>query len=110
MLSSASVATVQRTSEQLRDVMDKDYVRVIKQKLDNVYKGSSADPGARGDKAERENRQSFIVRPSPRPLLLTHTMADPIERLGHLVVSHGTSCQRIVSVNPPPTALPRFRN
>ncbi|KAJ8454124.1 hypothetical protein ONZ51_g13208 [Trametes cubensis] len=61
MLSSASVATVQRTSEQLRDVMDKDYVRVIKQKLDNVYKGSSAGPGARGDKAERENRQSFII-------------------------------------------------
>ncbi|KAI0328076.1 COG4-domain-containing protein [Cubamyces sp. BRFM 1775] len=61
MLSSASVATVQHTSEQLRDVMDKDYARVIKQKLDNVYKGNSAGPGVRGEKAERENRQSFII-------------------------------------------------
>ncbi|KAL1947473.1 hypothetical protein VTO73DRAFT_14434 [Trametes versicolor] len=61
MLSTASAATVERTSNQLRDVMDKDYSRVIKQKLDNVYKGGSAGPGARGEKAERENRQSFII-------------------------------------------------
>ncbi|OJT04068.1 Conserved oligomeric Golgi complex subunit 4 [Trametes pubescens] len=61
MLSTASSATVERTSNQLRDVMDKDYSRVIKQKLDNVYKGGSAGPGARGEKAERENRQSFII-------------------------------------------------
>ncbi|KAI0781305.1 COG4-domain-containing protein [Trametes elegans] len=59
MLSSASVPTVQRTSEQLRDVLDRDYARVIKQKLDSVYKGSA--PGVRGDKAERENRQTFII-------------------------------------------------
>ncbi|OSC97651.1 COG4-domain-containing protein [Trametes coccinea BRFM310] len=61
MLSTASVATVQRTSEHLRDVMDKDYARIIRQKLDNVYKGGSAPPGVRGEKAERENRQSFII-------------------------------------------------
>ncbi|KAI8998959.1 COG4-domain-containing protein [Trametes punicea] len=61
MLSSASLATVQRTAEQLREVMDKDYARVIRQKLDNVYKGSSAGPGVRGEKVERENRQSFII-------------------------------------------------
>lgn len=60
MLTTASVATVERTSERLRDVMDKDYARVIKHKLDNVYKGA-AGPGARGEKVERENRQSFIV-------------------------------------------------
>lgn len=67
MLSTASAATVERTSNQLRDVMDKDYSRVIKQKLDNVYKGGSAGPGARGEKAERENRQSFIVSLLCRP-------------------------------------------
>ncbi|KAI9056846.1 COG4-domain-containing protein [Trametes sanguinea] len=61
MLSTASIATVQRTSEQLRDVMDKDYARIIRQKLDNVYKGGAAPPGVRGEKAERENRQSFII-------------------------------------------------
>lgn len=44
----------------MRDVMDRDYARVIKQKLDNVYKGA-AGPGVRGEKVERENRQSFIV-------------------------------------------------
>ena len=61
MLSTASVTTVKRTSERLREVMDKDYVRVIKHKLDNVYKGGAAGPGVRGEKVERENRQSFIV-------------------------------------------------
>ncbi|KAH9923986.1 COG4-domain-containing protein [Epithele typhae] len=61
MLTTASLATVQRTSESLRDVMDKDYARVIKHKLDSVYKGGTAGPGARGDKVERENRQSFII-------------------------------------------------
>lgn len=61
MLSTASVATVVRTSDLLREVMDKDYVRVIKHKLDNVYKGGAGGPGARGDKVERENRQAFIV-------------------------------------------------
>ncbi|TBU29088.1 COG4-domain-containing protein [Dichomitus squalens] len=61
MLSTASVTTVVRTSDLLRDVMDKDYARVIKLKLDNVYKGGAAGPGARGDKVERENRQAFII-------------------------------------------------
>ncbi|KAH9890716.1 COG4-domain-containing protein [Cubamyces lactineus] len=72
MLSSASLATVQRTSEQLRDVMDKDYARVIKQKLDNVYKGSSAGTGTRGDKVERENRQSFIILLNDLDISSTH--------------------------------------
>ncbi|CDO69043.1 hypothetical protein BN946_scf184834.g50 [Trametes cinnabarina] len=61
MLSAASAAAVERTSEQLRDVMDRDYVRVIRQKLDNVYKGGAAGAGARGEKAERDNRLSFII-------------------------------------------------
>ena len=61
MLTTASQPTVERTSELLRDVMDKDYARVIKTKLDNVYKGNAAAPGVRGLNVERENRQSFIV-------------------------------------------------
>ncbi|KAI0713376.1 COG4-domain-containing protein [Earliella scabrosa] len=60
MLSTASVRTVERTSDRLRDVMDKDYARVIKHKLDNVYRGA-VGPGARAEKVERENRQSFII-------------------------------------------------
>ena len=61
MLTTASPTAVERTSGLLRDVMDKDYARVIKMKLDNVYKGGTTGPGARGEKAEKENRQSFIV-------------------------------------------------
>ncbi|KAI1788436.1 COG4-domain-containing protein [Ganoderma leucocontextum] len=61
MLTTASVRTVERTSDLLRDVMDKNYARVIKLKLDNVYKGGAAGPGARGDKVERENRLAFII-------------------------------------------------
>jgi hypothetical protein len=49
--------------EQLRDIMDKDYVGVIKKKLDDVYKSSSSSgPNARGEKAERENHAAFIAR------------------------------------------------
>ena len=65
MLSTASVRTVERTSDRLRDVMDKDYARVIKHKLDNVYRGA-VGPGARAEKVERENRQSFIVSVLPQ--------------------------------------------
>ncbi len=61
MLSTASLKTVEHTSDLLRDVMDKNYARVIKLKLDNVYKGGTGGPGARGDKVERENRLAFIV-------------------------------------------------
>ena len=61
MLSTASVKTIERTSHLIRDVMDKNYARTIKHKLDNVYKGGTGGPGARGDKVERENRLAFIV-------------------------------------------------
>lgn len=61
MLTTASVKTVEHTSDLLRDSMDKNYARVIKLKLDNVYRGGAAGSGARGDKVERENRLAFIV-------------------------------------------------
>ena len=61
MLTTASLATVERTSELLRDVMDKDYACVVKNKLDSVYKGSANGQGNRGVNTERENRQAFIV-------------------------------------------------
>lgn len=45
--------------------MDKDYAGIIKKKLDDVYRtaGASGVGGLRGEKAERESRQSFIVGP-----------------------------------------------
>jgi hypothetical protein len=63
MLSTGSVFVVRRTLEQLREVVEKDYIVIIKKKLDDVYR-NAATPGsnARADKVERENRMSFIVR------------------------------------------------
>lgn len=62
MLSTGSVSVVQRTLEQLREVVEKDYIGIIRKKLDDVYR-NAATPGSnvRADKVERENRMSFIV-------------------------------------------------
>ncbi|KXN87736.1 Conserved oligomeric Golgi complex subunit 4 [Leucoagaricus sp. SymC.cos] len=62
MLSTASVFVVQRTLEQLREVVEKDYIGIIKKKLDDVYR-NAVTPGSnvRADKIERENRISFII-------------------------------------------------
>ncbi|KAL6309196.1 COG4-domain-containing protein [Sparassis latifolia] len=62
LLSSGSVMAIRRTSELLREVMDRQYTAVIKRKLDDVYRtGGSSGPGPRGEKAERDNRQAFII-------------------------------------------------
>ena len=63
MLSTGSTAAVEKTSDFLQSVMDKDYASIIKKKLDDVYKtaGVSGAGGVRGEKVERELRQSFIV-------------------------------------------------
>ena len=60
LLSCGSLTAVQRTSELLRDVMDKEYIGVIKRKLDDVYR-TAGPAGTRGEKAERDNRLAFIV-------------------------------------------------
>ena len=64
MLSTGSTVTVEKTSEFLQGIMDKDYSSIIKKKLDDVYRtgGVSGAGGVRGEKVERELRQSFIVR------------------------------------------------
>ena len=54
----------QRTIQQLKDIVTSDYIGVIKGKLDEVYKNAgAATSNARPDKAERENRVTFIVSP-----------------------------------------------
>lgn len=62
MISTGSVLVVEQTLEQLREIVDKDYVGIIKKKLDDVYRNQTI-PGsnARADKIERENRMSFTV-------------------------------------------------
>jgi hypothetical protein len=61
LLSTGSVQTVEKMSEFLRDIMDRDYAGVIKKKLDDVYRNAAASAAARGEKAERDNRFAFIV-------------------------------------------------
>lgn len=50
---------VAKASEQLREVMDRDYAGIIKKKLDDVYRTGGTGSTARG---EKESRQGFIVR------------------------------------------------
>jgi len=63
MLSTGSTMAVEKTSEFLQTIMDKDYASIIKKKLDDVYRtgGVPGASGVRGEKVERELRQSFIV-------------------------------------------------
>jgi len=63
MLSTGSTMAVEKASEFLQGIMDKGYAGVIKKKLDDVYRtgGVSGAGGVRGEKVERELRQSFIV-------------------------------------------------
>jgi len=72
MLSTGSTMAVEKTSEFLQGIMDKDYASIIKKKLDDVYRtgGVSGAGGVRGEKAERELRQSFIVGVYGRVLYL----------------------------------------
>jgi len=58
----------QRTMQQLRDIVDRDYIGVIKGRLDEVYKNTGAvTSNARPDRVERENRVTFIVSPCQFP-------------------------------------------
>ena len=63
MLSTGSTVTVEKASEFLQGIMDKDYATIIKKKLDDVYRTGnvSSTGGVRGEKVERELRQSFVV-------------------------------------------------
>ena len=50
--------------QQLREIVDRDYIGVIKGKLDEVYKNAGAvASNTRPDRVERENRVTFIVSP-----------------------------------------------
>ncbi len=59
LLSSGNPQIVEKTSESLREVMDRDYSGIIKKKLDDVYRTGGSGSTGRG---EKESRQSFIVR------------------------------------------------
>jgi conserved oligomeric Golgi complex subunit 4 len=80
LLSTGSINALKRTIELLRDVMDRDYNGVIKKKLDDVYRNTgNVGAAVRVEKAERENRLAFLVRPVG--LQGSQLLTDPIQIL-----------------------------
>ena len=62
LLTTGSLGGVERTLHQLRDIIDRDYIGILKRKLDDVYKPSGPPPSnIRPDRVERDNRATFIV-------------------------------------------------
>ncbi|KAK0441157.1 COG4 transport protein-domain-containing protein [Desarmillaria tabescens] len=61
LISTGSYTAVERTLQQLREVMERDYSGVIKKKLDDVYRAAGTSGQSRGEKVEKENRLAFIT-------------------------------------------------
>lgn len=60
--STGSLNAVERMTEQLRDILEKDYAVVLKKKMDEVYRSAGTTGQlVRGEKADRENRLAFAV-------------------------------------------------
>ncbi len=79
LLTTGSLSAVEKTLQQLREVIDRDYAGVIKRKSDDVYKNYTAPSNVRPDRVERENRLTFIV--SYRFLFLTPGMTGFVQIL-----------------------------
>ncbi|KAF8502459.1 COG4-domain-containing protein [Gautieria morchelliformis] len=62
LISTSSLSSVERTVAQIKDVMSREYASVIKKRLDDVYKYASSNPaGPQRERAEKENRSTFIL-------------------------------------------------
>ncbi|KAF4614685.1 hypothetical protein D9613_002811 [Agrocybe pediades] len=62
LLTTGSLKAVERTIQQVQDVIDRDYIAVLKRRLDEVYKNQPpATSTMRSDRLERENRVTFIT-------------------------------------------------
>ncbi|KAJ7046514.1 COG4 transport protein-domain-containing protein [Mycena alexandri] len=115
LLSTGSVKTVEQMFEQLRDIMDRDYIAVIKKKLDDVYRTAGpTGPNSRGEKAERENRAAFIILLNDLDVSSSH-----LEQLTHDIVTNATVNQHFLDVQKPVvknyitgflTMVPKFRS
>src|SRR4051812_40106909 len=65
LLAMGSLSGVDKMLLQLREIFDRDYIGIIKRKMEDVYKNAGpVTSNARPDKIERENRLAFIVGPS----------------------------------------------
>jgi hypothetical protein len=62
LISTASVDNVERTMASIKAIIERDFVGVIRRKLDEVYSGKHSS-GQRAEKADRESRSAFAVSP-----------------------------------------------
>jgi hypothetical protein len=56
-----SLPVLNRTIVKLKDAVDIGYASAVRRKLDDVYRAAVPVGGARGERAERESRQAFVV-------------------------------------------------
>ncbi|KAJ7580996.1 COG4 transport protein-domain-containing protein [Mycena floridula] len=61
LLSTGSLPAVERMFDQLREVLEQDYIGIIKKKLDDVYRGSGPSGTNMRGGVDRENRLAFIT-------------------------------------------------
>ncbi|KAG7092221.1 hypothetical protein E1B28_008588 [Marasmius oreades] len=60
LYSTGSLTTVQRLMQKLREVLEEDYINVLKKKLQDVYRNAPVGQST-NQKSERENRHAYIV-------------------------------------------------
>jgi len=89
MISTGSTSALKRTTELLRDVIDRDFTGIIKKKLDDVYRSAgNAGVATRGEKAERDNRNLFLILLNDLDISSSH-----MERLIKDLISHPSISQ-----------------
>jgi hypothetical protein len=67
LLTTGSSLGVNETLSQIGEVFERDYVGVIKRKMDDVYRNSGpTSSSVRPERVEKENRVAFIVRTLPK--------------------------------------------
>ncbi|TDL25058.1 COG4-domain-containing protein [Rickenella mellea] len=61
ILNTGSISVINGVLGRIRDVMERDYVGVIKRRLDDVYRNAGGSGTGSREKSDRENRLNFIV-------------------------------------------------
>ncbi|KJA27272.1 hypothetical protein HYPSUDRAFT_62954 [Hypholoma sublateritium FD-334 SS-4] len=72
LLTTGSLSAVEKTLQQFREIVDRDYAGVIKRKSDDVYKNYTATSNVRPDRVERENRVTFIILLNDLDVSISH--------------------------------------
>ena len=86
LLTTGSCLGMDQILTQLKEVFERDYIGVIKRKMDDVYRNAGPTSSTRPDRVEKENRVAFIVR----TLLIFHlvNLFSPKVQLNDLDVSN----------------------